>query len=106
MTRDDDDDRQNRGVIRDVLQHAHRHVSDAISADKNNYADAAVRSYALAMDYFKTYLKMAEIEKHYGTIWRRLRRRRRRVPFFIHERKTFTTHFPPPRYSILHLARA
>ena len=87
MTRDDDendvaDDRQNRGVIRDVLQHAHRHVSDAISADKNNYADAAVRSYALAMDYFKTYLKMAEIEKHYGTIWFRLRRRR--VPFFIH----------------------
>ena len=88
MTRDDDDendvadDRQNRGVIRDVLQHAHRHVSDAISADKNNYADAAVRSYALAMDYFKTYLKMAEIEKHYGTIWCRLRRRRR-VPFFI-----------------------
>ena len=86
MTRDDDendvaDDRQNRGVIRDVLQHAHRHVSDAISADKNNYADAAVRSYALAMDYFKTYLKMAEIEKHYGTIWFRLRRRR--VPFFI-----------------------
>ena len=71
MTRDDDEnendfDRQNRGVIRDVLQHAHRHVSDAISADKNNYADAAVRSYALAMDYFKTYLKMAEIEKHYG----------------------------------------
>ena len=59
------DDDQNR-VIRDVLQHAHRHVSDAISADKNNYADAAVRSYALAMDYFKTYLKMAEIEKHYG----------------------------------------
>ena len=87
MTRDDDendvaDDRQNRGVIRDVLQHAHRHVSDAISADKNNYADAAVRSYALAMDYFKTYLKMAEIEKHYGMIWCRLRRRRR-VPFFI-----------------------
>ena len=71
MTRDDDEnendfDRQNRGVIRDVLHHAHRHVSDAISADKNNYADAAVRSYALAMDYFKTYLKMAEIEKHYG----------------------------------------
>ena len=73
MTRDDDEnendfDRQNRGVIRDVLQHAHRHVSDAISADKNNYADAAVRSYALAMDYFKTYLKMAEIEKHYGMV--------------------------------------
>ena len=110
MTRDDDendvaDDRQNRGVIRDVLQHAHRHVSDAISADKNNYADAAVRSYALAMDYFKTYLKMAEIEKHYGTIWCRLRRRRR-VPFFIHERKTFTTHCHPPRYSSVHLARA
>ncbi len=60
-------DDQNR-VIRDVLQHAHRHVSDAISADKNNYADAAVRSYALAMDYFKTYLKMAEIEKHYGML--------------------------------------
>ena len=73
MTRDDDendvaDDRQNRGVIRDVLQHAHRHVSDAISADKNNYADGGAKLRA-GDGLLQTYLKMAEIEKHYGTIW-------------------------------------
>ena len=68
--------------VKEILQHAHRHISDAIDCDENNYGESAVRSYSLAMDYFKTYLKMAEIEKHYGTIWCRLRRRRR-VPFFI-----------------------
>jgi len=47
--------------VREILQHAHRHVSDAIDADKNNYGESAVRSYSLAMDYFKTYLKMNEI---------------------------------------------
>jgi len=47
--------------VREILQHAHRHVSDAISSDKNNYLESAVRSYSLAMDYFKTYLKMNEI---------------------------------------------
>ena len=44
--------------VREILQHAHRHISDAIDADKNNYGESAVRSYSLAMDYFKTYLKM------------------------------------------------
>ena len=47
--------------VREILQHAHRHVSDAIESDKNNYGESAVRSYSLAMDYFKTYLKMNEI---------------------------------------------
>ena len=47
--------------VREILQHAHRHVSDAIDADKNNYGESAVRSYSLAMDYFKTYLKMNDI---------------------------------------------
>ena len=47
--------------VREILQHAHRHVSDAIDADKNNYGESAVRSYRLAMDYFKTYLKMNDI---------------------------------------------
>ena len=47
--------------VREILQHAHRHVSDAIDADKNNYGESAVRSYSLAMDYFKTYLKMNAI---------------------------------------------
>ena len=47
--------------VREILQHAHRHISDAIDADKNNYGESAVRSYSLAMDYFKTYLKMNDI---------------------------------------------
>ena len=47
--------------VREILQHAHRHISDAIESDKNNYGESAVRSYSLAMDYFKTYLKMNEI---------------------------------------------
>jgi hypothetical protein len=47
--------------VREILQHAHRHVSDAIESDKNNYGESAVRSYSLAMDYFKTYLKMNDI---------------------------------------------
>ena len=47
--------------VREILQHAHRHVSDAIDADKNNYGESAVRSYSLAMDYFKTYLKINDI---------------------------------------------
>ena len=47
--------------VREILQHAHRHVSDAIESDKKNYGESAVRSYSLAMDYFKTYLKMNEI---------------------------------------------
>ena len=47
--------------VKEILQHAHRHVSDAIDCDKNNYGESAVRSYSLAMDYFKTYLKMNDI---------------------------------------------
>ena len=47
--------------VREILQHAHRHVSDAIDCDENNYGESAVRSYSLAMDYFKTYLKMNAI---------------------------------------------
>lgn len=55
------DDSQVAQSVREILQHAHRHVSDAIDADKNNYGESAVRSYSLAMDYFKTYLKMNDI---------------------------------------------
>ena len=47
--------------VKEILQHAHRHVSDAIDCDENNYGESAVRSYSLAMDYFKTYLKMNAI---------------------------------------------
>ena len=47
--------------VREILQHAHRHISDAIDCDENNYGESAVRSYSLAMDYFKTYLKMNDI---------------------------------------------
>jgi hypothetical protein len=47
----------------DILKRAHAHVVDAVRADENEYLESAVRSYALAMDYFKTYLKMSEIEK-------------------------------------------
>jgi len=50
-------------VLMDVLKRAHAHVVDAVRADENEYLESAVRSYALAMDYFKTYLKMSEIEK-------------------------------------------
>lgn len=50
-------------VLMDVLERAHAHVVDAVRADENEYLESAVRSYALAMDYFKTYLKMSEIEK-------------------------------------------
>jgi len=46
-------------VLMDIL----KHVVDAVQADENEYLESAVRSYALAMDYFKTYLKMSEIEK-------------------------------------------
>ena len=47
--------------VKEILQHAHRHISDAIDCDENNYGESAVRSYSLAMDYFKTYLKMNDI---------------------------------------------
>jgi hypothetical protein len=47
--------------VKEILQHAHRHISDAIDCDENNYGESAVRSYSLAMDYFKTYLKMNAI---------------------------------------------
>ena len=50
-------------VLMDILKRAHAHVVDAVRADENEYLESAVRSYALAMDYFKTYLKMSEIEK-------------------------------------------
>jgi hypothetical protein len=45
----------------ELLRKAHAHVLIAVESDRNLYKESALKEYALALDFFKTYLKVQKV---------------------------------------------